>query len=267
MTLSLNEVEFRYPGSGERALSGVTCALRAGAVTAIIGPNAAGKTTLLRLLAGVASPSVGSAMLGDRPVRSLRAGERAKRIAYLAQRPTLSAAFTVRQTLELGRHALGPGAGAVAEALSRTDLEKLADRPFQALSAGQQQRVMLARALAQLDPWGRARSGAAERFLIADEPTSALDPRHALATLALFRELASMGLGVIAALHDLTSVARFADHVVVMGPGGTIDASGSVPTTLTPDILAPIYAVPFAVIETPVGAVVTPIDPTQEAES
>jgi iron complex transport system ATP-binding protein len=243
------------------ALTGVTCAFDPGVVTAIIGPNAAGKTTLLRILAGVLAPTSGRALLDDRPLRAWRPVERARRLAYLAQRPTLAAGFTVRQTLGLGRYALGPDPGAVDRALEGAEVADLANRGFHTLSAGQQQRVMLARALAQLDPWGKGHERHPGRFLIADEPTSAMDPRHAIATLAVFRSLADRGIGVVVAMHELTSAVRSADRAVAMGPDGAVAASGDVSQTLIPDILGPIYGVPFQLIDTPAGAVLTPVAP------
>lgn len=262
MSLTLRQVGFRYPRTRRLVLESVSCVFNAGEVTAIVGPNAAGKTTLLRILAGISSPTSGRALLGDRPLHSMRAVERARRIAYIAQRPTLAAGFTVRQTLALGRYALGANPGAIERAMARAEIDDLADRGFHTLSAGQQQRVMLARALAQLDPWGERSSDEASRFLIADEPTSALDPRHSIETLSLFREMASRGIGVAVVLHDLTSAVRVADRAIAMGPTGRIVAAGAVSDTLVPDILEPIYGIPFLVTETTAGAVVTPVAPS-----
>lgn len=265
MTLSLHKVGFRYPRSGVAALGGVSCAFEPGMVTAIVGPNAAGKTTMLRVLAGVAAPTSGRARIGETDLHAVRPIERARRVAYLAQRPTLAAGFTVRQTLALGRYALGPDAGAVERAIAQAEIVDLADRGFHTLSAGQQQRVMLARALAQLDPWGEKTAGPA-RFLIADEPTSALDPRHAMRTLGIFRELAARGIGVVVALHDLTSAVRSADRAVVVHAGGTIAAQGDVSAALTPDILERVYGVPFEMIDSPAGVVLTPIPERMEVD-
>lgn len=267
MTLELAQVGFRYPGTRRLVLEDVSCAVAPGRVTVVIGPNAAGKTTLVRIMSGLLNPTAGRALIDGRPLRSMRGAERAGRIAYIAQRPTLGAGFTVAQTLALGRYALGASAGAIERALARTELGDLSGRGFHTLSAGQQQRVMLARALAQLDPWGPRPGAGAGKLLIADEPTSALDPRHAMATLSLFRELASRGVGVVAALHDLTSAVRVADRAIAMGPGGRIAAAGAVSQTIVPDILEPIYGVPFALTATPAGAVVTPVAPASTTAS
>ena len=259
MTLQLEHVGFRYPGSSRLVLDDLSCAFDPGKVSVIVGPNAAGKTTLLRILAGVAVLKSGIARLDDQNLRTIKARERAKRIAYMAQRPTLAAGFTVAQTLALGRYALGPDPGSIERAMKRTEIDEMAEQGFHTLSAGQQQRVMLARALAQLDPWGAKRGSNPSRFLIADEPTSAMDPRHSIMTASLLQELTTLGIGVVVSLHDLTAAVRLADRAVVLGAAGKVAASGDVSQTLVPDILEPIYGVPFVVTPTPVGSVVTPV--------
>jgi iron complex transport system ATP-binding protein len=259
MSLTLHQVGYRYPRTSTLVLEDLSCVIDDGKVTAIIGPNAAGKTTLLRILAGVVGPTLGRATLGGQELHSMRPAKRAGRIAYLAQRPTLTAGFSVIETIALGRYAMELKQGAITRAMERVGVQALADRGFHTLSAGQQQRVMLARALAQLDPWSTHNGGLPSRYLIADEPTSALDPKHMIETLSLFRELAQRGIGVVTALHDLTAAARVADAAIAMGPTGKIAAAGSVSETLVPDILEPIYGVPFVVSETTAGDVVTPI--------
>ncbi len=137
----------------------------------------------------------------------------------------------------LGRRAGLPGA-LIDNGL---DLTAVADTPFGLLSAGQQQRVTLARALAQLSlpaPPGT-------RALLADEPCAAMDPRHALTCLGLIRQLAADGLAVGVVLHDLSAVLRFADEAIVLDSAGSLAAAGPLDTAVTAPVLGPVFGVPF----------------------
>lgn len=244
MTLRADALEFGY--ARERpVLRDVTAAFEPGALTAVVGPNASGKSTLLRLLLGVLRPWSGRAALDGTDVVSLTHRRRARSIAYIAQRAGVAFAFSVRQVVAMGRFAAGAGPDADARAadaaLERVDLADRADEPFGVLSAGQQQRAMLARALAQLDD-PDARAG---RVLLADEPVSAMDPRHAIETMALLRDRARAGIAVAVVLHDLTLAARFADRAVVLGADGRVAAAGPVAEALDPAVIGPVFAVRF----------------------
>src|SRR5207249_1515019 len=144
----------------------------------------------------------------------------------------------------LGRFASGGAgdAGAVDAALAAVDLCDRADEPFGTLSAGQQQRASLARAVAQLDLPGPPPG---TRALVLDEPASALDPRHALQTVHLLRTLAEGGLAVVLALHDLSLAARACDRGAVLDSEGRLVAAGPVATTLVPEVLDPVFGVRF----------------------
>jgi iron complex transport system ATP-binding protein len=246
MSLRAEGVEFGYV-PGRAVLRGVSCALDGGRVTAIVGPNAAGKSTLLRLLLGTLRAWSGRVTLDGRDVPGLPYRERARRIAYIAQRSSVAFAFTVREVVRMGRFAAGTGwradERAAGAALRRVGLLDRADEPFGVLSAGQQQRAMLARALAQLDT--RRPAAAPGRMLLADEPAAAMDPRHAIETLGLFRELASGGVGVGVVLHDLTLAARFADRAVVLDGSGRVAADGPVGAALDPAVLEGVFGVRF----------------------
>ncbi len=245
MTLRAASVSIEHT-RGRPVLLAVSLEAAPGEVTAVVGPNASGKTTLLRALLGVLRPREGEVTLDGRPVASLRRREHARRLAYVPQRPDVASAFTVEEVVRLGRHALGVDGGSVERALQRTGLAEHRRALHHSLSAGQQQRVAIARALTQLDPWGERPGGAApERYLLADEPTSAMDPRHALATLDLLRDLARCGLGVCVVLHDLTAARRAAGRVVLLDEAGRVAGAGSAAEVLRPDVLAPIFGVRF----------------------
>jgi len=233
MTITLGQLGFRY--GRVQVLEGISVEAVAGRVTAVVGPNASGKTTLLRCAAGLLRPSAGEALVDGRSAAGLRPRQLAQRVAYVAQRPVVSAAFTVREVVALGRYALPSEPGRVVAALHRTELEELADRPYPALSIGQQQRVAVARAVAQMSRDGN---------LILDEPTSAMDLRYARRCYGFLGELAAEGATVVAALHDLAAAAEVADDVWVLD-GGRLTAAGSAREVMDPAGLERVFGVGF----------------------
>jgi len=250
VVLRAEDVTFAYPG-GEPVLRGARAEIRAGCVTGVIGPNGAGKSTLLRVLAGLLRPAAGRVELLDGRGRARGLGgvgsrELAMRLAYLSQRPTVAFAFTVRQVVRLGlyaRRGAESGAdGVVERALENVGAVDLIDRPFGALSVGQQQRVTLARALAQLDGGGRERG---REVLLADEPVSAMDPKHAAHAMGVLAGLARSGMGVVVVLHDLTLAARTLDRVIALDGDGRVIAEGATREALTPELLQTLFDWPF----------------------
>lgn len=253
--LAATNLHFAYPHSAGEVVRGVSLALKPGTVTAVLGPNGAGKSTLLRLLLGTLRPASGAGRvsLGDREVTSIDPWERAPALAYIGQRASLAGPMTVRRIVELGRHAVGSSAAAVEGAMAKAGVAELADRSFDTLSVGQQQRVSLARVLAQLDA---ATPGPLGRTLLADEPVSAMDPRHSMEALAVFRSLAAEGIAVAVVLHDLTLALRYADSALLMDGTGRQAAAGPVADVLRAEVLAPVYGVGFEVVG---GRAVVPV--------
>jgi len=252
--LKADSVHFAYRPD-RPVLAGVSAAFAPGRVTAIIGPNGAGKSTLLRLLAGLSKAGSGRVTLGGRDVVSIGPRELAGRIAYVPQRPTVMFAFTVGQVVRLGRYAVGHNDAAVSRALESAQALDLIDEPFGTLSVGQQQRVTLARAIAQLDRTSLAdhsdKSNTAGTALIADEPVSAMDPKHAIASMALLRSVARRGVSVVVVLHDLTLASCWADEAVVLNGSGSVVAMGNTDDTLAPSILERVFETRF--VRTPLG--------------
>ncbi len=211
-------------------------------VTVILGANGAGKSTLLRVLAGLAHPATGVVRLGGLDVHTMPVKRRAQRIAYIAQQPSVAAALTVREVVALSRVVIGRADRAVDRAIERASLRERADDPFHTLSAGQQQRVMLARAIAQISGENEPQRG--PRVLLADEPISALDPRHAAEATEILRDVAREA-SVVIVVHDPTLARRVADHAVLLSPDGTLLAEGEPGRVITPDHLERIYGVAF----------------------
>lgn len=208
---------------GRPVLRGVSLALQPG-WTAIVGPNGGGKSTLLRVMAGLLAPEAGAVVLDGQALSDFSARARGQRIAWLAQHEPgeSSGELTVRDVVQLGRlphlglfAAPGPhDAAAVDAALDATESTAWQCRRLHELSGGERQRVLLARALAVGAP-----------VLLLDEPTTHLDPPHQVAVVRLLQGLAAMGTTVVSVLHDLP-LALQADRLVVL-QAGRVRADGS----------------------------------------
>jgi len=236
MPLALDSVTFGYT-PGRPVVRGVTAALSEGRLTAVLGPNAAGKTTLLRLMLGQLTPEAGSLTLAGEPLGRLDSRRRARLISYVPQRGSVGFAFPVRRVVAMGRFSHGEpaeGGAAVDLALDALSLAGLADRPFHELSGGQQQRVLLARATAQAHGGGRV--------MLLDEPTAGLDLAHVHGAMRLVRRLARSGLAVAVVLHDLSLAARYADDVWLL-QNGALHADGPWDAIMRPEVLEPVYGV------------------------
>jgi iron complex transport system ATP-binding protein len=213
--LSLRAASVGISLGGRGVLRDIDLEARPGEVLALLGPNGAGKSTLLKALAGLL-PYEGSVHLGDVDLSSLCPRERARRISYVPQRSLLRAALTVRDVVALGRYAHVGGFGgfskndedAIGHALRTAHAETLRNRIFTQLSVGEQQRVLLARALASDAP-----------ILLLDEPTAALDVGEGMAVLALIRALAKRQHTIIVVLHDLADAHSTTDRALLLKEG------------------------------------------------
>lgn len=217
--------------------------LQAGKVTALIGPNAAGKTTLMRLMLGLLKPDAGMVTLAGEPVSEISARRRAARVSYVPQRPSVRFAFTVGEVIAMGSYPQGLTTKAQHSAdamLERCGLASLSKRVFAELSGGQQQRVLLARARLQSEADGLA--------MLLDEPGSHLDLRFRHAMMDELVQLAESGLAVLIVLHDLDLAVGYADQVWLMDQGELV-AKGDWQDVLTPTTLEPVYGLSLRLIE------------------
>jgi len=244
--LEIKNLTVKY---GERtALKDISLDIHPGEILALIGPNGAGKTTLVRSLSGVLQPRSGSARIKGQDIYQISPGQRAKALAVVPQARNLPEAFSVWQTVLIGRTPylgwLGRPTSKDIErtywALSRTNTVDFAERRIGELSGGEQQRVLLARALAQETP-----------VLLLDEPTAHLDLRHQSLILNLVRELAQdQQLAVLMVLHDLNLAALYSDRVALLVEG-SLCALGTPAEVITPSRLMEAYEVPLQVISHP----------------
>lgn len=218
-------------------VAAVSLGVARGECVGLIGPNGAGKSTLLRALAGVLRHE-GEVLLDGAPSSSLSREARARRVAYLPQEREIAWPLRVREVVALGRlpcRGVQPceaeAAEAVARALAETGLAGIAERPCSVLSGGEKARVLLARALAVEAP-----------LLLADEPVAGLDPMQQLAVMALLRQRARNGTGVLAVLHDLTLAARYCDRIIVMDRG-EIAAAGPPVAVLDSKLIEQVFGI------------------------
>lgn len=245
---------------GRYLLRDVSCEVAPGEVLGIIGPNAAGKSTLLSILGGERAPASGEVSLLGKPLAAWSPPALARVRAVVRQRSEVAFDLRVLDVVLLGRFAhAGRGdsaddSRAAHRALDEVGLADVAERPYAHLSGGEQRRVQIARALAQV-------SGDGPRFLLLDEPLANLDLHHQLDTLALLRRKAKGGLGIAVVLHELTLSARACDRLLVLADGRTARA-GPPAEVLTPGLLASVFRVEALVrVDSRAGLVIDLVRP------
>ena len=243
--LDAADLRFRYPRAAEWTLAGISLAVQPGELVGLLGANGAGKTTLLRLLGGLAAPAAGTVRCFGASVAELPPRERARRLAFVPQDSHPAFDLVVGDLVLLGRTPHlgwmgieGPRDRARArEALAETGTLELAGRRFGTLSAGERQRVVLARALAQEAP-----------VVLLDEPTTHLDLAHQIRLFELLARLrAERKTTFVVASHDLSLAGRWCDRLVLLA-GGRVLAAGPPPCVLEPGTLRAAYGVDAEVI-------------------
>jgi len=219
-----------------------------GQITGLVGPNGAGKSTVMRAAIGLTDSTGGTVRFDEADLLGMDRRQRARTCAFMEQSATTETRITVGEVVALGRlphqpsWQAEPGAEddrVIHRALMVTGTLGLSGRQFNTLSGGEQQRVHLARTLAQQP-----------RLLVLDEPTSHLDVRAQHEMLGLLRERAADGLTVLMAIHDLNLAAAFCDRIVVMG-NGRIVAEGAPEAVLEPGLLQDVYGIEASIIPHP----------------
>lgn len=253
--IEIRDLSFGY--RGRTVGSGVDMSLGRGRLTCLLGPNGCGKTTLFKTILGLLPPLSGHVRIDGRPLRSLPRRAIAQSVAYVPQATAAVFPFLVRDVVLMGRASrIGltatPSAHdrtVVAGALGRLGLLHLADRPVTAISGGERQMVLIARALAQ-----------EAELLVLDEPTANLDFANQARVLDILRVLADSGLAVLMSTHDPDHALACADHVALMS-GGRVLAQGAPTDIMTPASLKELYGVEVAIDYLPGArrAVCTPV--------
>ncbi|MGO1591497.1 MAG: ABC transporter ATP-binding protein [Ancrocorticia sp.] len=247
-TLEATELSLAY---GERTvIEGLHLSVAAGKITAIVGANACGKSTLLRSMSRLLAPRTGQVLLDGRQVHKMPAKELARTLGLLPQSPIAPEGITVSDLVGRGRN---PHQGvfsrwnaqddeAVANALEVTRTIELADRPVDELSGGQRQRVWIAMALAQDTD-----------LLLLDEPTTFLDVSHQVEVLDLLTDLnETRGTTIVMVLHDLNLAARYADCLVAMA-GSNVYCAGDPNEVFTEAMVREVFGMESRIIEDPIS--------------
>jgi iron complex transport system ATP-binding protein len=244
--LKINNLSVFY---GDRQiLYDIQLEVKSGEIVVLLGPNGAGKSTLIRSISGVIPIRKGNIFVDQKDVTSLSTMVRARHISVVPQAVSIPPAFTVWETVLLGRtpylNFLGQTSAkdeAIArQALEQVDVLHLIEKRMNEISGGEQQRVLLARTLAQDTP-----------ILLMDEPTTHLDISHQVDLLKLITKQArEKNLTVLIALHDLNLASMFADRIAIV-QNGLLCVAGTPRETLTSEIINSVYHVPVHVVSHP----------------
>ncbi|MDN6329274.1 MAG: ABC transporter ATP-binding protein [Brachybacterium sp.] len=247
-TLQVQDLTLGY---GERTvIEGLDLDLLPGRVTAIVGANASGKSTLLRSMSRLLTPRHGQVLLDGEQVHRLPARQLARVLGLLPQSPLTPEGITVADLVGRGRHPhqailsrwSAADDEAVAAALDTTGIAELAERPVDELSGGQRQRVWIAMALAQDTD-----------VLLLDEPTTFLDVNHQVDVLDLLTDLnRERGITLVMVLHDLNLAARYSDQLVMIA-GGAVAAGGAPAEVLTEQRVREVFGLDSRIITDPVS--------------
>lgn len=246
------DISFSY--DKQQILQNANAIFKVGNITALIGPNGVGKTTLLKCIAKLISPQTGHVFVNDIDIHKIKTKDLAKIQSYVPQNSNITFSLSVFDFVCLGRRPY------VEWRLTKKDIEivnqsmeymkvsNFQNKSLHALSGGEKQRVVLARAIAQ-EP----------KVLLLDEPTSALDLKHQLEVMELVRSVANdKHCAIIIVMHDLSLVNRYADCVIMMKEGKIV-ACGSAKDTITKQSIREVYDVEADIIETTHGNLIVPI--------
>ncbi|XHH10532.1 MAG: heme ABC transporter ATP-binding protein [Candidatus Bathyarchaeia archaeon] len=246
MKLVINDLSFNY--AGHTVLKDVEFQVDAGEVLSIVGPNGSGKSTLLKCINRILKTKQNTVLIDGKDTSKINYKELSKLIGYVPQSSSSTFSFTVFDVVLMGRRPYinwnlsERDSEIVAEVLEYLGIGELAMRPFNELSGGEQQKVVIARALAQQP-----------KTLLLDEPTSSLDIRHQLEILCMVRSLTqNEEHSVVVTMHDLNLASRFSDRMLMLKKG-EIYACGTPKEVLTEDNIRAVYGIESKVSDSFMG--------------
>ncbi|MFC1850777.1 ABC transporter ATP-binding protein [candidate division CSSED10-310 bacterium] len=234
--LDLLNISHVYPTSAWQ-LQEISLQLQAGEMLGLIGPNGSGKSTILRIAAGLMKADCGQVLLDKKSIYAYTRRAVACLLGYLPQKVVSEFNYAAREVVSMGRFPHHQGIGflsvrdknIIAQALEQTEITSLAERPFNQLSGGEQQRVLLASVLAQQP-----------RLLLLDEPTTALDIHHKSKFFSLLKELAFKGLGIMVVTHELNLASLYCTKLIMLD-GGFKVSEGTADQVLSKENIEHIY--------------------------
>lgn len=223
-------------------------AIPQGKITALVGANGSGKSTILKTMARIMNPAKGNVLLDGKSIHKQSTKEVAKQLAILPQNPTAPDGLTVSELVSYGRFPYQKGFGSMSKedraivnwAIEATGMGDFADRPVDHLSGGQRQRAWIAMALAQETD-----------ILFLDEPTTFLDMAHQLEVLHLLQKLNEMNnRTIVMVVHDLNHAARYAHHMIAI-KSGVVKGEGSPVQVITPEIMREVFNIEADIVPDP----------------
>lgn len=244
---------------GRTILESCSIQLKPGTFTAVVGPNGAGKTTLLKAISGETRKYKGEVILNSKLLQHYKTRELSRVRAILPQQTVVNFPFTVEQVIEIGRYAHRTTAteneGIITEVIKLTGLSGFQGRNYQTLSGGEQQRIQLARVMAQI--WDPSPD---PKYLLLDEPTSSLDLAQQHALLSLAKTLCDRNIGVMAVLHDLNLAVQYADEILFLKNGRTV-ANGPLGEVVTRQVIEQTFGHPVRLLQDQGQLIIIPLAP------
>ncbi|MFF2911368.1 ABC transporter ATP-binding protein [Paenibacillus sp. NPDC057934] len=248
MSERLNTEQLSIGYSEATIVKGLNLTLPTGKITALVGANGSGKSTILKTMARIMKPKSGSVMLDGKSIHNLSTKEVARQLAILPQNPTAPDGLTVAELVSYGRYPHQKGFGTltpedrtiISNAIAETGMSDFHDRPIDRLSGGQRQRAWIAMALAQETD-----------ILFLDEPTTFLDMAHQLEVLQLLQKLnEEKGRTIIMVVHDLNHASRYAQHMVAI-KSGTVISEGAPADVMTTPVLREVFGIEADIMPDP----------------
>lgn len=245
----LRSENISYQVGKKPILKSCSLTVNPGEFTAIVGPNGAGKSTLLKVLAKEAKAQQGNVSFNGCDIQQLDSEALSKIRAVMPQHSSISFPFSIEQIIEIGRFphktSKAENDNIIDAVIKHNKLDSYRGRLYQTLSGGEQQRVQLARIMAQV--WDKS---AYPKYLLLDEPTSDLDILHQHTLLSTAQHMCQQNMGVLAILHDLNLAAQYASHIVLM-KAGKIYKQGLSEEVLTKENIEHVFDHPVELLKEP----------------